>query len=93
MTWSPRKYRRCKISHPFFCVTGDDVASQEVQKCQISHHFFCVTGDDVASRKYRSVRYHIISFACRKMTWPPRNYRRFDISLPFFCVQEDDVAS
>jgi hypothetical protein len=27
------------------------------------------------------------------MTWPPRNYRRFDISLPFFCVQEDDVAS
>jgi hypothetical protein len=27
------------------------------------------------------------------MTWPPRNYRRFEISQPFFCVHGVDVAS
>jgi hypothetical protein len=27
MTWPPRKYRRFEISHPFFCVHEDDVAS------------------------------------------------------------------
>jgi hypothetical protein len=34
-------------------------------------------GDDVASQELQKVqRYHILSFACTEMMWPPKKYIR-----------------
>jgi hypothetical protein len=94
MTPPPRKYRRFQISHPFYCMREDDTASQEVQKMQYITSFL------LRARRWRDIlgstegsRYHILSDACEKMTWPHRIYRRIEISSHFFCVQKDDMAS
>jgi hypothetical protein len=44
MTRLPRNYRRCKMSHPFFCVREDDVASMEVQKVHDITSFLLLAG-------------------------------------------------
>jgi hypothetical protein len=49
---------------------------------------------DVASMELQKVpRYHILSFACKKLTCSPRKYRRHKISHLSYCGQGDDVAS
>jgi hypothetical protein len=94
MTWPPWNYRRCKISHPFYCKPEDDVASQEVQKVQYITSFL------LQARRLHGIigttegsGYHILFIASQKMTWHPWNYRRFEISHPFDCKPEGDVAS
>jgi hypothetical protein len=37
-------------------------------------------------RNYRRSRHHILSFACRELTWPPRKYRKFEVSHPFYSI-------
>jgi hypothetical protein len=94
MTWSPRKSRRFQISHPFYCVRKDDVTFQEVQKVHDVTSFLLLAGRwHGLPGSTEDAIYHILSFACEKMTWYPRKYRRFEISHPFWCVREDDVTS
>jgi hypothetical protein len=88
MPLPPRKYGMFMISHPFFCVREDDVASQEVRKVQDITSFLLL------ARRCRGLpvsragaRYHILSFACKKMPWRTRKYGRCKISQPFFRVQ------
>jgi hypothetical protein len=59
---------RSSIAHSFFCVTGYDVASMELQKVQdiTSFIFFCVREDDVASNEVQEVCV-ISSFHMRAM--------------------------
>jgi hypothetical protein len=94
MTWPPRKYRRFEISHPFSRFREDDVASQEVQKVRDIIQFILRAGRSCSLLgSTEGAIYHILFIAYWKMTWPPRKYRRFQISHHFFCVDEDAAAS
>jgi hypothetical protein len=84
MTRPPRKYRRCMISHHFFCMHEIDMTSNEVQKVRdITSFLLHAERWPVLLRTTKGSRYHILSFACMKLTWHPRKYRRFQISHPF----------
>jgi hypothetical protein len=94
MTWAPINYRRFEMSHPFFCVLEDDTASQGVQKVRDITSFLLH-----ARRSSRGLlgstegsRYLILYSVHKKVTLPPRKYRRFEMSHRFCCEQEDDVA-
>jgi hypothetical protein len=94
MPLPPRKYKRCKTSHPIPCLRKVDVASQEVEKVQDITFFILLAGRCRGlPGSTEGSRYHILYSACGKLTWHPRKYRRFEISHPFCCLREDAVAS
>jgi hypothetical protein len=90
MTWSHRNYRTCKISRPFFCVHGYDVAPQELQKVRDMSSFL------LRARIHRNYRMCEISrpfFCVREDDVASHEVQRCRISHPFYCLREDDVAS
>jgi hypothetical protein len=82
------------ISHPFFCLREVDVASHEVQNVQeITSFLLLAERCRGLPGSTEGSRYHILSFACMKMTWPPRKYRMCMISHLVLCLRKVDVAS
>jgi hypothetical protein len=78
----------------FFCVQEDAVASHEVEKVQDITYFLLRAGRCRGlPGSSEGLKHHILSFACKKMPWPPRKKGRFMISHPFFCLREDAMAS
>jgi hypothetical protein len=55
MTWHPWNYRIYMIYRLFFCVHGNDVASQKVQKVQNITSFLLRAEDDTASQELQNV--------------------------------------